>query len=483
MRRARTILAVGSGLIGLVGAVALGRALTLRSTQIAGAPVAIAVDPAGAVERLAAALRLPTVTPAPGEAARGAPLRALHELLRVSYPCFHRAATRAVIAEYSLLYTWEGSDGRLAPALFVGGVDVAPTTGEGWTHPPFAGVVAGGSVWGRGAASEKGGVIALLEAAEGLCAAGWRPARGIWFAFGHDSGGEATGAAALAEALKARGARPAAIVAEGQTGAEDGFPGLEAPLAVIGVAEKGEATVALRARGSGEASTPPRRSAAGRVAEAAGRAEAAEPPAALRPPIDGMLAALAPELALGWRLRLANLWASERAVVAALAADPRTRALVQTTATVTALRAEAAEGGLPEAAEAALNLRIAPGSSVDAAVAAVRAAVGDAEVTVAAEGPTAEPSEVTAVGSGYAWLAAAVRGVVPEAVVAPGLALGPTEARRYAGLGGEALRFDALALGGAGGATRGREERVEIAAFLRAIAVKAALLRAAAAAP
>lgn len=52
-----------------------------------------------------------------------------------------------------------------APALLLQGhVDVVPTAGQEWTHPPFAGVVEDGYVWGRGALDMKGGVAMMLSA-------------------------------------------------------------------------------------------------------------------------------------------------------------------------------------------------------------------------------------------------------------------------------------------------------------------------------
>jgi len=43
-------------------------------------------------------------------------------------------------------------------------VDVVTTEGQDWTHPPFAGEIVDGFVWGRGALDMKGGVAMLLSA-------------------------------------------------------------------------------------------------------------------------------------------------------------------------------------------------------------------------------------------------------------------------------------------------------------------------------
>jgi acetylornithine deacetylase/succinyl-diaminopimelate desuccinylase-like protein len=55
-----------------------------------------------------------------------------------------------------------GSGG--SPLLLYGHVDVVPTAGQRWTHPPFAGELADGMVWGRGAVDMKGGVAMMISA-------------------------------------------------------------------------------------------------------------------------------------------------------------------------------------------------------------------------------------------------------------------------------------------------------------------------------
>jgi acetylornithine deacetylase/succinyl-diaminopimelate desuccinylase-like protein len=49
-------------------------------------------------------------------------------------------------------------------------VPVEPGSEALWTHPPFAGHVADGAVWGRGAIDDKASLMAILEAVELLLA-------------------------------------------------------------------------------------------------------------------------------------------------------------------------------------------------------------------------------------------------------------------------------------------------------------------------
>jgi acetylornithine deacetylase/succinyl-diaminopimelate desuccinylase-like protein len=74
----------------------------------------------------------------------------------------------------SLIARLEGR-GEAPPLLLQGHVDVVPARGE-WEHPPFAGEVHGGYIWGRGALDMKGGVAMMIAAFMRAKAAGVQPA-------------------------------------------------------------------------------------------------------------------------------------------------------------------------------------------------------------------------------------------------------------------------------------------------------------------
>jgi acetylornithine deacetylase/succinyl-diaminopimelate desuccinylase-like protein len=65
-------------------------------------------------------------------------------------------------------------DGRAPPFLMQGHIDVVPAKGS-WSHPPFAGEIADGYVWGRGALDMKGGVAMMLAAFLRAAASDTRP--------------------------------------------------------------------------------------------------------------------------------------------------------------------------------------------------------------------------------------------------------------------------------------------------------------------
>ncbi len=64
-------------------------------------------------------------------------------------------------------------------------LDVVPA-GDDWTHPPFAGVVADGEVWGRGTEDDKGPLASVLASIDAIRAAGLPLRRRITIILGTD---------------------------------------------------------------------------------------------------------------------------------------------------------------------------------------------------------------------------------------------------------------------------------------------------------
>jgi len=484
MGRGRLVLLSLATLVGVLLIALLVGALSTVSVQPAASPAEpLDLDEDAAIEHLAAAIRIRTVSVENPEDLRGEPFRSFHELLLRTYPCVHRAAKREVIADYSLLYTWPGEDPALAPGLFVGHSDVVPVEdADAWTHPPFAGEVADGKIWGRGAHDDKGGVIILFEAAEALCNAGFRPARSLHFAIGHDEETTSVGARALAEVLREREQHYDFLVDEGLVITEGVVDGLEAPVALIGVAEKGFVTVELVAQlADGHSSMPPPQSAAGILAAGITRLEATPFDYQLRAPMTDMLRTLAAELPFARRMILANVWLFKPLIIRALAAADRTRAFLHTTTAVTVVRAGIKENVLPRRASALVNFRILPGDSVDGVVARTSEVLDDPRIEVTAF-ETATPSEPSAVSTttseAYAALAQSVRAIRPDALVTPALMIARTDSIHYADLTDDTYRFRPIHLSAEEIASiHGSDERVGTAALIDAVRIYAEFIR------
>src|SRR5476649_2618753 len=141
-------------------------------------PVAIARD----------LLRCPSVTPAEGGA-----LVFLEKTLKAAGFTVHRMTFKEPGADdVENLYARIGS---AAPHLmFAGHTDVVPVGDEkAWSHPPFAGAVDNGQLYGRGAVDMKGGIACAVAAVlDHLGAHGGKPKGSISFFITGDEEGIAT---------------------------------------------------------------------------------------------------------------------------------------------------------------------------------------------------------------------------------------------------------------------------------------------------
>jgi len=139
-----------------------------RQLQVAAIPKA-QVDAKAAAARLAEAIRFRTISSYEKPEQHADALRGMQAHIEKSFPAFHAAAKREVVADYSLLYTWPGSDPNAQPIGLLAHQDVVPVspgTDKDWQHPPYDGVVADAFIWGRGSWDDKGNLYSMLEAAE-----------------------------------------------------------------------------------------------------------------------------------------------------------------------------------------------------------------------------------------------------------------------------------------------------------------------------
>lgn len=431
----------------LLLAIVLVRAARFGQAQGEVPAAAAFTAPAGAAERLAEAIRIPTISHEDSARFDAAAFAAFHQLLQTRFPRVHARLRRETVGGHSLLYTWPGTDPSLPPLLLMGHMDVVPVepgTEARWDRPPFAGVVEGGYVWGRGAMDDKASVMGTLEAVEMLLAQGFVPRRTVLLAYGHDEEVGGRGAQAIAALLRGRGVRPWMVVDEGGVIGQGLMPGVDRPTALIGIAEKGFVSVELTARAEGgHSSMPPPHGSIGRLSAAIRRLEDSPMPARLDGAALQLFNRVGPEMPFAQRAVFANLWLTRPLVIRTLQGAPGSNAIIRTTTAPTIFQAGTKENVLPSQARAVVNFRILPGDNVAAVVAHVRRVVDDTAVHVRAmEGFSSEPSPVSRTDDEpYRLLERSIRQAAPDAVVAPYLVVGGTDARHYHALSQHVYRF------------------------------------------
>ena len=357
------------GLLAIVALLALAVAVnTWRqgSRQIDVPPLApIALDEKAATESLAVAIRARTVSSREDRNLNADQFQALHAHLQARYPKAHAVLEREVVGGLSLLYTWKGSDPSAQPILLMAHQDVvpiAPGTEANWQAEPFAGTIKDGFVWGRGAWDNKANLISQMEAIELLAAAGFKPRRTVYLAFGADEEvGGLAGAKVIAELLRDRKVRLDFVIDEGLLITEGVMPGLAAPAAIIGIAEKGFMSVELSVEATpGHSSIPPAQgtSAIAMMSQALARLDERQLPAEMKGVARAMFETLAPEMSGMNRVAMSNLWLFGPLVKKQLEAGASTNAMLRTTTALTIVNAGNKENVLPGVADATVNFRL-----------------------------------------------------------------------------------------------------------------------------
>ena len=443
----RHLLLVVTALLLLVG-FALARTARYESPQpvVESAPdISI---PEGAAERLAGAVRIPTISHEdPSEFDAGA-FRSLHAYFEAEFPQVHSQLRRETVATHSLLYTWPGSDASLKPILLMGHLDVVPVepgTEANWQEDPFAGRIADGFIWGRGAIDNKSAVVGTLEAVEMLLSGGFQPVRTVYLAYGHDEEvGGIGGAREIADLLNRRGVELEMVLDEGGVIGDGILPGISAPVAMVGIAEKGFVSIELSATAAGgHSSLPPRQSTIGVLSAAIARLEENPMPARLESPTRQLFDRIGPRLPFAQRAAFANLWLSRALVIRNLESSPTTNAMVRTTTAATIFQAGTKDNVLPSVARAVVNFRILPGDSVSGVVEHVRRVIADSRVEIRTVGRFyAEPSPVSSTESqSFQTLEQTIVKMTPDTIVAPYQVVVVTDARYYSGLSRNVFRF------------------------------------------
>jgi carboxypeptidase PM20D1 len=461
--------------------------LRLPNHQLGAVPAApaVALVPDSALAHLAGALRIPTVSRTRYAETDTVPFDQLQAYLQRTFPLVHQRLKRQTVNHYGLLYEWPGTDIALKPLLLLAHQDVVPvlpgTEGQ-WTRPPFGGQQAGGYLYGRGALDDKLNVLGQLEAVEALLRAGFRPRRTVLLAFGHD---EETlgrrGASALAALLQTQHPQLEMVLDEGGLVKADGVAGLTQPVALVGVSEKGYLSLELSATGQGgHSSMPPALTSVGRVAAAVARLEAEPFPARLDGGVSGLLAYLAPAVPFGKRVVFANQWLFGALIKKSLAATLSGNAALRTTTAPTIMRGGDKDNVLPIGAMATVNFRLLPGDSVGTVLRRVQQIINDPQIKVTTLGAGRDASPVSGTDNAvFASLHRTIKSVFPQALVAPYVVVGATDARAYASLCPQATyRFMPVLMDQAAiESLHGTNERLRPSAYQDVIRFYAALIQ------
>ncbi|WP_374958305.1 M20 family peptidase [Gilvibacter sp.] len=428
---------LGLALLVLI-AIVLIKTFTLSSKQVPAGSIESVTVANDVFENLSEAVTYKTISFSEDTPPDSTAFYGFHRFLERAFPLIHSKLTLEKINDYSLLYTWQGSDASLKPMILMSHMDVVPvdqpTIGD-WEAGPFEGKITQTDIIGRGTMDDKGTLMAVMEAVEKMLEENFSPKRTIYLAFGHDEEvGGPRGAKQIADHLKKQGVQAAITIDEGGFLAEDLVPGIDSPVAMINLAEKGFASFRLIVEtNGGHSSAPPEENTIGILAQAIVDLEDNQRPYKLVNPVDYQLEYMGPEMPFMQRMAFANPWLFKKPILEALNAH--------TTTAPTIIEGGVKNNVIPTVAEATINFRILPGETIESVKEHIVNTVSD-KVRVEEVGFLTNPSPVSSVESeNFKILEQTIRDIYPNSIVVPGLVGGGTDARYFYDISDDVYRF------------------------------------------
>ena len=398
------------------------------------------MDDDAAVAALQALVRIPTVSDRDPEKVDVAAFDELLVELKRRFPLLHERLELTRVDTHGLLFHWAGASAA-HPVVLMAHLDVVPVEGT-WQHPPFGGDIVDGDVWGRGTLDDKGSLVGICAAVETLLADGFVPAQDVWLSFGCNEEVSGTSAVLAVDELRRRGVEPWFVLDEGGAIASEAFPGVAAPIGVIGVTEKGVTSVELRVEGrGGHASTPARLGPTARIARAITRIDRSPMAASVPAPTIELFRRMGRHAPLALRPLMINAGRVKPVLTRALiAAGPEPAAMTRTTFAITTLSGAPALNVIAATATAGVNIRIMIGDTVAGVLEHVRRTVDDDQVHIDVVEQN-EPSPISPMDEAFELLEQTITEVFPDAVPAPYVMMAATDSRFFCTICPRVYRF------------------------------------------
>lgn len=407
----------------------------------------VSFDTDAAVSALQQLVRCKTVSNVDHSLEDDAEFQKLIDLLPALYANVFATCEYQELPDRALLFRWPGKNSEKV-SVMMSHFDVVPADESKWEKPPFAGIIEGGVLWGRGTLDTKVTMNGVLSAANHLIAQGFQPENDVYFAF---SGGEEVnglGADNIVSYFAEKGIRPALVVDEGGAVVENVFPGVKIPSAMIGIAEKGMINAEYCVQSSGgHASAPPVKSPIPTLASVCRRVIDHPFKMHITKPVAEMFDTLGRYSSFAYKLIFANLWCFGPVLdLICRMSGGELNALVRTTTAFTMMEGSAARNVLPTQASLVSNMRLNPADTVDSAVEYLRRTVRDnsVEITVLEAN---EPSAISETGC-ESWdkVASAVAETWRGCIVTPYLMVQCSDSRYYGRISDHVYRFSAMDL-------------------------------------
>ncbi|MBR5471760.1 MAG: M20/M25/M40 family metallo-hydrolase [Oscillibacter sp.] len=364
-----------------------------------------------------------------------------HDLLRECFPHVFAVCTYEDFGG-SFLLRWQGSE-EGEPILLMNHHDVVEANGA-WTHPPFAGEIAGGKLWGRGTLDTKGGLWAMLQAAEELVVEGFSPARDVYFlsTCNEEQGGE--GSDEISRELLKRGLRFSLVLDEGGMILYEPIGGAKGNFAMVGVGEKGCVDLKFIARSSGgHASTPGKNTPLVRIGKFMAEVEKGKLfPAKISPTVCEMFARLSTAMTGPLRFVLGHARLFEPVLVRLMPlVSGAAGAMLKTTVAFTMASGSEGTNVLPQEAWVIGNMRYSHHQGGEASIAAITALAKRYDIETVVLDPVFDSPLSDYQSEAFALVERAVETAFPGTKTTPYVMTGASDSRYLSRVCDNCLRF------------------------------------------
>lgn len=349
-------------------------------------------------------------------------------------------------------------DGSARPLMLMNHTDVVPVQREFWEEEPFSGLIKDGCIWGRGALDTKGLGVSQLLTFLTIKRLGIPLKRDlVYFAVADEEAGSQFGMEWM-EKHHPETLEVEYCINEGGGGVTEMF-GVERPVFMVAVTEKGPLWLRVVAEGRpGHASVPHEDNALDRLVRALYNIQMWQRDLAVSPLLTEYFD----------RLKRAGVFQGDATVdglKSAAESDPRIRALLSNTISLTTATAGIKHNVIPARAEATLDCRLLPGIRPDEFQHELERVIDDPKVRL--ERVFAGWSEANSFETElFAAIEQVAKEHVEDAVVVPGVTVGFTDSRVFRNRG-------VISYGFSGGLSdpefsktvHGHNERIDIESF------------------
>lgn len=379
------------------------------------------------------------------------PFIAFRKFLETTYPLVHQQLEREIISNYSYLYKWQGYDTTLNPFILMAHQDVVPieeSTKAQWNFEPFSGIIKDGYVCGRGTTDDKINLISILESTEKLLKENFKPARTIYFVFGHDEelGGK-NGAKKIAELLESRKVKAELVMDEGGFVTNEKVPGVTKPVALVGTSEKGYLSIEFSVnKMGGHSSMPESETAIDILTKAIVKLRSKPFEAKFVESTKNLFEFLGPEMKFPNNMAFANPIIFKSIIVKNYEKSGSGNAMIRTTFVPTIIHAGIKDNVVPTLATAVVNFRLLPGDSSKHIFQKVKTIINDDRVVMknlSLDSPEATPVS-SATSAAFKTIDRIIKKSYSGVLTTPFLMIGGTDSKHFHGVSENIFKFSPM---------------------------------------